>query len=54
MDPDIVARLADASGRLFVGCGAETVSGTYYLCRRGDIHASPLTTALLCAWERLR
>jgi hypothetical protein len=39
IEPDLIASLAAASGRLVVGCGAETASETYYLvaARGGEV-----------------
>jgi hypothetical protein len=37
MKPDLIAALAASSGKLVIGCGAETVSGTFYcVVARGD------------------
>jgi hypothetical protein len=36
-EPDLIAAIASSSGKLIVGCGAETVSGTFYcVAARGD------------------
>src|SRR5262249_44455236 len=56
MEPDLVADLAAASGALVVGCGAETVSGPYYLvaARGGQVlrHFYACYATLAAAYDR--